>query len=135
MRFLDTCICVEFLRGRLAYGYQRMREEAAESFQLPAVVVAELWYGAHHGSDLEGEGRLVEAFTSAFEIVPFDADAAGEYGRLRQLLGSQGNMIGDRDLMIAASAISRRAVLVTNNVKDFTHIPNLPLESWAEMPL
>jgi predicted nucleic acid-binding protein len=35
--------------------------------------------------------------------------------------------------MIAAHAISARAVLVTNNVKDFQDIPRLSIENWASL--
>lgn len=133
MRFLDTCVCIEFLRGRLRYGYQFMRSEKPESFQLPSIVVAELWYGAEHSANPEKEAKVVDAFVSAFQIAPFDAASAREYGRLRQLLTAQGDLIGDRDLMIAACSVANRATLVTDSLKDFKRIPGLPLESWSEV--
>lgn len=135
MRYLDTCICIEFLRGRLRLGYQVMREEGPEGFAIPAIVAAELWYGAEHSARSEKEKNTVATFIEAFEIVPFDGRCAREYGRLRQLLGSKGAIIGDRDLMIAATAMANKAVLVTNNAKDFKRIPDLPFESWAEIDL
>ena len=135
MWYLDTCVCIEFLRGRLRHGYQLMRAEKPESFQLPSIVVAELWYGVEHSANPEREGKVVGAFTGAFQIAPFDGACAREYGRLRQLLASQGNLIGERDLMIAACAMVNRATLVTNDMRDFARIPGLPLESWAEVDL
>ncbi len=78
---------------------------------------------------------MVSAFVEAFEVVPFDGRCAVEYGKLRQLLGSKGNAIGDRDLMIAATVIANKTVLVSNNAKDFKRIPDFPFESWAEVEL
>ena len=135
MWYLDTCVCIEFLRGRLSYGYKFMREANPDDFQLPAIVVAELWFGAEHSTRSEEECRIVGAFIDAFSIAPFDTASAKEYGRIRQTLGSQGSLIGDRDLMIAATALANRATLVTNNVKDFGRVPGLALESWAEIDL
>lgn len=135
MHYLDTCICVEFLRGRLRYGYQELRDGGPDEFKLPAIVIAELFYGAEHSANPDRELRIVEEFTSAFEEAPFDGAAARQYGRLRQHLGSQGMLIGDRDLMIASCALANDATLVTRNVKEFARVPNLRLESWEEVEL
>jgi tRNA(fMet)-specific endonuclease VapC len=34
------------------------------------------------------------------------------------------------DLMIAAHALAENAVLVTNNLREFSRVPNLRLENW-----
>ena len=135
MHFLDTCICIDFLRGRLKEGYQEMRNGRPGDFQLPSIVIAELYYGAAHSANPEKETSIVEEFIGAFETAPFDRKSAQEYGRLRQLLGSQGLLIGDRDLMIASCALANHATLVTNNLKEFERVPNLKLESWREINL
>jgi len=135
MYFLDTCICVEFLRGRLQYGYNLMRQGRPEDFQLPSIVVAELCYGAEHSSAPERERTVIEAFVGSFGIAPFDAASAREYGRLRQKLGEQGQLIGDRDMMIASCALANRATLVSRNIKEFQRVPGLRLESWSEQEL
>lgn len=132
MRFLDTCTCIDFLRGRLALGYELMRKSNPADFKLPSIVVAELWYGVEHSKDPGREAPVVEEFIESFEVVPFDGMCAREYGRLRQLLGSKGKLIGNRDLMIASCALVHKAVLVTRNVCEFKRVPDLLLESWHE---
>ena len=135
MYFLDTCVCVEFLRGRLRYGYKMMRNSNPKDFRLPSIVVAELWFGAEHSPTADRDLRITEQFVEAFEVAPFDASCAREYGRIRQHLGSQGAIIGDRDLMIAACALANHAILVTDNTREFERVPKLHLESWAEVDL
>ena len=112
-----------------------MRGGNPADFQLPSIVAAELWYGAEHSRNPSKDLKIVDEFIRAFELAPFDGASAREYGRLRQLLGSQGMQIGDRDLMIAACALANRATLVTNNLGEFERIPGLQLESWQEIDL
>ena len=135
MKYLDTSICIEFLRGRLQTGYQELREGVPGDFALPAIVVAELFFGAEHSANPLKEANVVAAFVDAFQIVPFDGACAREYGRLRQELAAAGSPIGDRDTMIAAMALANRAVVVTGNVKDFARVAGLQVEVWAEVEL
>jgi tRNA(fMet)-specific endonuclease VapC len=71
-------------------------------------------------------------FTSAFDIIPFDDNDTEVYGLLRAGLERKGQTIGPYDLQIAAQAIARNYVLVTNNTKEFARIPQLVLENWVE---
>ena len=135
MFLLDTCICIDFLRGRKGLFYQKMREGKPEDFRLPAITAAELWYGAEHSSNPARETKVVEEFIAAFEAAPFDGTCAREYGRIRQFLGAKGELIGDRDMMIAATALACGGTLVTDNIREFSRIPNLSVESWSEIAL
>jgi tRNA(fMet)-specific endonuclease VapC len=49
---------------------------------------------------------------------------------LRAHLSRQGTPIGPNDLMIAAITMTHDLVLVTNNTREFSRIPNLKLEDW-----
>lgn len=40
-------------------------------------------------------------------------------------------MIGACDLLIAGQAVARGMSLVTGNVKEFSRIPELPMQAWA----
>lgn len=60
----------------------------------------------------------------------FDGDAAAAFGRLRLELEDRGSPIGPYDMFIAAQALSRRLVLVTDNVREFGRLPDLEIENW-----
>lgn len=74
--------------------------------------------------------RLVELvrFFGAWEIVPFDAEAAGLCMDLRK----SRLRIGTMDLKIAAIARAHDVTLLSRNAVDFTKVPGLSLENWLD---
>ncbi len=52
------------------------------------------------------------------------------YGRIRTELERQGTPIGANDYWIAAQALATEAVLVTNNVDEFSREPGLAWDDW-----
>jgi tRNA(fMet)-specific endonuclease VapC len=62
------------------------------------------------------------------EQIPFDREAA----RIRIDLEARGSLIGRMDLLIAGTAISRGAILASNNTKEFSRIKGLRLSDWTK---
>jgi tRNA(fMet)-specific endonuclease VapC len=62
-----------------------------------------------------------------WEVLDFDWPAANEFARLRGKV-----RIGTLDLKIAAIALSRSAVVVSRNLKDFRKVPELRVEDWSQ---
>ncbi len=60
-------------------------------------------------------------------VVAFDEDCA----KIFQDLKSQKIRIGTMDLKIASIALSRKAILVSRNLKDFENVPNLVVKDWS----
>jgi tRNA(fMet)-specific endonuclease VapC len=96
----------EVLRGWLAFIH-RLRDVHR---QLPAYVRL---------------GRLFDVL-SEWEIVPFDERAADQFTALRR----QRIRIGTMDLKIASIALVNDALLVTDNLRDFSRVPGLRCGSW-----
>jgi tRNA(fMet)-specific endonuclease VapC len=71
--------------------------------------------------------RMVNFFNE-WEIVPFDAQAADEFERLRK----QRIRIGTQELKIAAMALGQNALLLSANLRDFQRVPGLRVENWLE---
>lgn len=70
-------------------------------------------------------------FLLPLEIVNFDHAAATIYGDIRAKLETQGTPIGSLDTLIAAHALSLQVILITNNIKQFSCVPNLKSENWV----
>lgn len=130
--FIDTNICISCMRGSKkteTLGYKFIIHEP--DIRIPSVVVAELMHGAYKSKISEKTLQETEDFISDFEIVPFDESAARTYGRIKADLERKGLVIGPNDFLIAATALSRRAILVTNNTEEFSRIEGLRLSDWT----
>ena len=135
MYLLDSCVCIDLMRGKLPIAYDLMRESDPKMFAVPAIVVAELNYGSEKSARPEKNRLLVERFLAPFDIVPFGSACASAYGSIRNQLRQEGHIIGPNDLLVAATAVANQAVLVSNNVKEFKRVRGLRLESWHEVDL
>jgi tRNA(fMet)-specific endonuclease VapC len=133
MRYLldtDTCI---FLINRTP-GYEGVLSHLEGlvygDVLVSAITLAELRFGvAKSARGLHNLQRL-ERFLARFEVADFDAEAAAAYGPLRADLEAKGTPIGPLDTLIAAQALSRGAVLATNNVREFSRVAGLRWENW-----
>jgi len=97
---------------------------------MPAIVLAELYAGAHLLKDPVPLLTQIADLVSFIEVVPFDADCAEAFGRLRGDLQRRGLIVPPIDLLIASVAVAHDLILVTNNTADFTHIPGLRVVDW-----
>jgi len=99
---------------------------------VPAVVEYELRYGLHRLPEAVAAPRLAALgqFLAPLQILPFDSDCAAQAARLRATLESLGTLIGPHDTLIAATALRHQAVLVTRNVREFSRVPGLQVQSW-----
>ncbi len=95
-----------------------------------SISVAELLYGAEETDRNAVRDRqlgFVNAVIATLTVEPFDLPQAREYARLWVPLRKSGRMIGERDLMIAATAIAGGHALMTYNVNEFRRVPGLEL--------
>lgn len=135
MYYLDSDICIELMKGRLPYAYDLMSKSDPSLFAIPAIVEAELRTGAAKSDHPQKNLALLERFLAPFERVPFTSECAATYAVIRSQLESEGRKIGPNDLLIAATALTHGAVLVSNNTREFSRIPTLHLESWGEVDI
>ena len=96
------------------------------------ITVSELHYGAAKSENRRLNEQRVEEFLSPLEILPYDEFAPTIYGHIRLQLEKSGEPIGPLDLLIAAQALSRNLVLVTNNEREFKRVHKLKVENWAK---
>ena len=128
--FLDTDICIFALRGDHPGLADAFRALKPERIKVPSIVVAELFLGAYKSSSPLTAQRAVDAFLEPFEVIPFDRHSAEAYAQVRSGLEEKGNIIGPNDLIIAATTLAHRGILVTHNKKEFSRVPGLQVQDW-----
>jgi tRNA(fMet)-specific endonuclease VapC len=126
---LDTNTCAYAIK-REPQVLSRLQQHSPDDFGISAITVAELWFGAAKSSRPQLTLASVNAFLKPFEILPFATAAAREYAETRLRLEKAGQAIGERDLLIAATAQSRRLTVVTHNVGEFSRDSGLNVEDW-----
>lgn len=129
---LDTNICIYAMKRKPVQVLTRLKEALHSGICISSITLAELEYGIKHSSNPEKNAQALIRFLIPFRILPFDAAAAAEYGKIRAHLQSQGTPIGPLDMLIAGHARSEGLILVTNNAKEFERVPGLTIENWAE---
>ena len=126
---LDTNVVSNLVRRPNGEVAQRVVALAPGSFAISIIVAAELRYGAER----RGSARLTKqlgAVLSVIEVLLLKEPADRLYGVIRSELERIGRPIGHNDLLIAAHARAASAILVTNNVGEFTRVPGLTVENW-----
>ncbi len=130
MRYmLDTNILIAMSKERPGLA-ERLARYPASAILLSSVVVAEIEYGIAKSARQEHNQRVFDTLLSGFNVVAFDAAAAKRYGPVRARLERLGRLIGPYDLMIAAHALALDAILVTDNVDEFSRVEGLAVENW-----
>jgi len=109
----------------------RFKAVSEEKISISVITFAELIYGVERSSSKKINLPIVKDFVSCLSVLPWDSDAAESYGKLRTFFERKGTPIGNMDLMIAAHALSKDRVVVTNNTRHFERVPQLRIENWV----
>ena len=131
MYLLDTNHCIYLINGKYPEIARRLSRQKTGSVALSSITTSELWYGVENSIHREQNRAALAKFLLPLEVMPYDEDASQAYGKIRVFLEKGGRGVGSMDLLIAAHALSLKAVLVTHNVREFRQVPGLKLEDWT----
>jgi tRNA(fMet)-specific endonuclease VapC len=128
---LDTNIASCIIKGTSPAVDRRLVRVAMPQLAISAVTEGELRFGVARLPQAARLHAMVEELFLRVAVLPWDSDAAQEYGGLRAALERAGQPMGNLDLMIAAHALALGAVLVTND-HAFSRIKKLKIEDWTK---
>ena len=126
---LNTNICIYLINERPKKVLTHFKRHSLGDIGISSITASELAFGVAK-SGLAKNSAALEAFLLPLNVVDYDAGAAMIYGDIRATLEKQGKTIGPLDMLIAASALSRQLILVTNNEKEFRRVSKLKVENW-----
>ena len=125
---LDTNTCIWAMRADATSQLAGHFNRHAEQLSISSIVLAELNYGAEKSKRVAENLLEIEQFTARLTVLDFDAIAAAAFGRVRTVTARQ--PLGPFDTLIAAHALSRDLVIVTDNIREFERVPGLQIENW-----
>ena len=128
---LDTNMCIYIMNKRTAKTIKKFKSLEIGEVGLSSITISELQYGVAKSNKKELNRQRLNEFVAPLEILPYDELAAEAYGHVRFRLEKSGQPIGPLDTLIAAHALSRDLILVTNNENEFKRVENLKVENWA----
>ncbi len=130
-RLIDSSILIAAERGQLDLG-RALADHRDETFCISAVTAAELLHGVERlgAKKRAATQTFVEGLLRAMPILPFDLAVARVHARVWAELRAKGRPVGERDLMIAATAITHGLAVVTRDERSFPHIPGVGVERW-----
>jgi tRNA(fMet)-specific endonuclease VapC len=126
---LDTNILSDAIKNPHGACAEKIASAEAGSLCTSIVVAAELRFGAAKKGAPE-LSRRINQLLEAIEIAPLGAGSDLHYANLRCDLERQGLTIGANDMLIAAHALAMGAVLVTDNIREFSRIVDLTIQNW-----
>jgi len=129
LTLMDTNVMIHYLKGDPVI-VARIQSASRSELAIPAIVVYELEYGTLRSKFPARRRRELEAGLELIQHVPFDSAAAITAARIRIELEKKGATIGPLDMLIAGTAVSRGATLVTSNLGEFSRVAGLRVVDW-----
>lgn len=125
---LDTNICIFYLQNK--YGVVNQLEKVGRrNCYLSEITVAELLYGAACSSNPEKHLAETRAFIDKFEILHI-YPVLFTFAQTKATLRKLGLPIDDFDLLIGTTAVVNGIIMVTENQKHLSRIPQIIIENW-----
>ena len=130
MYLLDTDTSIDLTRGH-AETISRYRKEGSITIFLSSISHHELLFGALHSQASERHLRKVAEFVAPLTVLSFSSVTANCSSKVKEALTASGKIIGPLDILIAGCALEHELILVTNNIREFSRVPGLEVESWS----
>lgn len=131
---LDTNICSFIMREQPASVLQRLEQAVTRRHKVvvSAITYSEMRFGAIGKKASPRHIALVDAFCERLdEILPWDKAAVDATTEIKRALAAAGTPIGPNDTAIAGHAVATGALLITNNLREFSRVPGLRVEDWC----
>ena len=129
---IDASVLVAAERGELELD-DILDEHEDTVLALSAMTASELLHGVHRANTEARRAKreaFVEALLSSLPVISFDLVAARTHARLWAKLASKGATVGQHDLIIGATAVSRGLDVATRDSRSFPKIPGLSVLRW-----
>ena len=127
MSFLiDSDPVADFFNGK-PDGVELFRTLAPAGFSISVMTYGEILDGVYYGRDPARHEAVFTAFLVGVAILPVTASISERFARIRGDLRRRGQLIGDLDILIGATALEYNLTIVTRNREHYERIPGLSI--------
>lgn len=128
---LDTNIVSRLMRDGQGKLWHKAMAFGHQHIGVSIITACELRFGAAYRQS-ERLSREVDEFLNGIAVVPMEHPVDVAYADIRAHLTRSGRPIGPNDLLIAAHALALDLTVVTDNIREFSRVPNLRVENWLD---
>jgi tRNA(fMet)-specific endonuclease VapC len=129
MFVLDSNSVIHLFSGRGRVTEHFLRTPPQE-IAIPAIALYELETGIAKSHSPDKRRAQLDDLLSLFTVLPFGPSEARASARIRADLERRGLSIGPLDTLIAGTALSHGAILVTHNTEEFERVKGLSFVDW-----
>lgn len=129
---LNTDIIIYWLKNKYPNINEKINQIKNDCIFISSITVAELYFGAFNSARKNENLSLIDDLLLDINIIDFDENSGKTFGDIKSYLKSKGKIINDSDLFIAATAISNKFILITNNERHFARVNNLEIDNWCK---
>ena len=123
---VDSDWVADYLKGR-APIVQQLDRLAPEGLAISLITFGEIYEGIYYGRDPRGNEAGFRSLLRVIDVLALNRAILRRFARIRGQLRRQGQLIGDLDILIAATALEHDLTLLTRNRRHFDRIPELKL--------
>lgn len=125
---VDTDMVVDYLKGK-PKAVEHLTSLLDQGLSISIITYGEIYEGIYFGQDPKSAQRGFLQFLRGVNVLPLNRTAMKEFARIRGKLRKERRLIGDPDILIAATATINKLTLITGNKKDFQRVEDLKLFS------
>ena len=127
MKYLvDSDWVVDYLKGR-PNALTLLDGLFHEGLAISIITFGEVYEGIYYSRDPKHNEAIFRSFLHGVSILGINRPIARQFAIIRGDLRGKGQLIGQPDILIAATAIYHNLTLLTRNMKDYQRIPALKL--------
>ena len=130
---LDTDTCSFIMRKHSIRIVERLEsvKQGRSRVVISAITYSEMRNGEIGSKAPAKLAGIINGFVKCLDgILPWDAEAVDKTIEIKKRLAGLGTPIGINDAAIAGHAVTAGAILVTNNIREFSRVQGLRIENW-----
>lgn len=123
---VDSDWVAEYLKGR-ANAVSLLDDFFQEGLAISIITFGEIYEGIYYGTDPQHNELIFRRFLRGVRVLGINRPIARRFALIRGKLRTEGQIIPQPDILIAATALQYNLTLLTRNLRDFERIPDLTL--------